>query len=201
VRTSVFSTLTADGRKTLSGLPITTVAGVMSAQVARTKTITVGGEAVLGSVVMSTDDSLLDGISDEVGHPIDGLLGGTFLREFFVTIDYPHRTLVLHRYADRSHIVDEFVSVGVDLAAATDGSYKVAAVFAATAADMAGVSDGDTVTAIDGMSLAGVDPLTVNTLLLGPLGSTHAVTFGATDVPLNTNKTLTLPVEDLVSSP
>ena len=41
--------------------------------------------------VMTIGDTLLDGIQTEVHHPVDGLLGGNFLREFMVTVDYPRR--------------------------------------------------------------------------------------------------------------
>ena len=66
--------------------------------VTRVRTLTVGDETVSNPAVMTIGDTILDGIQTEVRHPVDGLLGGNFLREFMVTVDYPQRTLHLQRY-------------------------------------------------------------------------------------------------------
>jgi len=48
---------------------------------------------------------------------MDGLLGAPFLREFYVTVDYPNRTLRLYRYVDQSHVLDDYRKVGVEVSA------------------------------------------------------------------------------------
>src|SRR5439155_5430399 len=117
VRGALFTTITADGRAQLSGLPITTVMGPASATVTRVGTLSVAGATVVNPVVMSIGPSgemLLDGIEAEIHHPVEGLLGGNFLREFMVTVDYPGQTLHLQRYT-APEIVDEFKRVGFEL--------------------------------------------------------------------------------------
>ena len=87
VRSSLFDALTADGRAHVAGFPVTTASGPTTGEVTRTRTLSAAGEAVSGVPVMTIGDTLLDTIADEIGQPVDGLLGGSYLREFLVTVD------------------------------------------------------------------------------------------------------------------
>src|SRR5262249_33614162 len=115
LRGSLFDAVTADGRARVGGFPVTTASGPTTAELTRLRTISVAGETVADLAAMTIGDTLLDAITDETGHPVDGLLGGNYLREFLVTVDYPHGALRLQRYATRDHIVDEFKRVGVSI--------------------------------------------------------------------------------------
>jgi hypothetical protein len=203
VRSSVYGTVTADGRSQLHGLPISTVAGPTSGSVTRVRSITVGGETVTTPVVMTIGDDIINTIQDEVGHPVDGLLGGNFLREFMVTIDYPQGTLHLQRYTSAT-IVDEFQRVGFELGAAAATSthrYAIGVLYPNTDAASKMLSAGDEVVSIDGTALDPVDSVTADDMLNGMVGSTHAIGLGRTVIPALANTTVTVLIEDLVPPP
>src|SRR4029078_6266037 len=124
VRASVFTTITGDGRPQLSGLPIMTVMGSSSASATRVTTLTAADQTGDHAVVIKIGDTLIDGLAMEVKHPVDGLLGGNFLRNFLVTIDYPGGVLHLQRYTTPP-IADEFQRVGIELGLA-NGTHRYA---------------------------------------------------------------------------
>jgi hypothetical protein len=202
VRTSLFDTLTADGRAQRGGFPVQTAAGPANATLTRARALAVAGEQVTDVAVMTIGDDLLDNITAEVHHPVDGLLGGTFLREFLVTIDYPKRTLHLQRYATRDHIVDELQRVGIELGGAdAGGGMTIATVYAGTDAALKGLTISDQLLAVDGQPLDTLNPIDADLLLDGAVGSTHALTFGRATTPANANSTVTVRVDDLVPAP
>src|SRR5205823_5359895 len=105
------------------------------------------------------NDQLLDAIQMEVGHPVDGLLGGNYLRQFMVTIEYPKGTLHLQRYTNAT-IVDEFKRVGFEIGPAAQSSahvYAVGVVYQNTDAQAKGLAVGDELVSIDGQALDTVD--------------------------------------------
>jgi hypothetical protein len=206
VRTSVFDALTADGRSQLQGFPITTVTGDSSASVTRAAAITVGGETVADVPIMTMPgDDLLDHISHELessgGQQIDGLLGGSFLRNFLVTIDYPDRHLHLQQYGVQTWR-DEFKRAGIDLVQTPPGAqhwYAVGVVYPGTDAAAKGLRFGDQVWSIDGTSLDGLDPISADSLLDGTVGTTKTLVLAASDTA--TPVTLSVLVDDLIPGP
>jgi C-terminal processing protease CtpA/Prc len=145
-------------------------------------------------------DQTLDEVAAEIGEPIDGLVGGSFLRNFFVTVDYPNTTLRLQRYTKGAPTFDLFDRVGVGINPGTDGtSPSVAGVFAGTDAAKLGVANGDVIVAIDGHPLAKLGPSALNALLAGPLGSTKTVEFGIASSASLSMKTVTLGVDDILA--
>jgi hypothetical protein len=204
VRTALFTTITADGRAQLSGLPITTVQGPAMAIVTRVRTLTLAGATVLNPVVMNigpTGEMLLDGIQTEVHHPIEGLLGGNFLREFMVTVDYPGQTLHLQRYTAAT-IVDEFKRVGFELASGSGAhEFAIGVVYAGSDAEAKQLSPGDEIVSIDGQALDPLDSLTADTLLSGTVGATKAVGLGLARAAGLSNTTVDVRVDDLVPLP
>ena len=205
VTSAVYQSLIADGRAQLAGgLAISTVANNMEGgSVTRAKTITVGGETVLDAPVLTVaSDQLLGSLGTELGHPVDGLLGGSYLRNFLVTIDYPGGQLHLQRYATPP-IADEFRRVGFMIAPSTDGStFAVTHVYPGSDAATEGVAAGDQVLAINGTTL---DPktqsLTADGLLDGTPGTTIPIQFGTTTSAALANKTVDLRVDDLIPNP
>jgi hypothetical protein len=201
VRSSVYATLTADGRAELVGLPIGTVNGPTTASVTRVRTLTVAGETVSNAAVMTIGDAILDGIQTEVRHPVDGLLGGNFLREFMVTIDYPRRTLRLQRYTT-APTADEFKRIGVELGAGFGAHrYTIGVVYEGTDAKLKLLSVGDELVSIDGQALDPLDSLTADGLLSGTVGTTHAVALGTARTPGLSNTTVDVLVDDLIPAP
>jgi hypothetical protein len=200
IRSSLFNQITSDGR---AQLPISAASamGATTSTVARLRSMAVAG-AQVSDIVVSADaslDSPIDKVAREVGHPVDGLLGGTFLSEFFVTIDYPNRMLHLQRYTTTDHIVDQFKRVGVGLAVAAQGQgYPVVLVIPGTDAAQKGVAVGDSIVAIDGQALAPLGQAAASRLLSGPLGSAKMVEFGATQSAALSNQTVALRVDELL---
>ncbi|MFL5308301.1 MAG: aspartyl protease family protein [Polyangia bacterium] len=207
VRTSVFNAVTADGRPKLTGFPITTVMGDSGASVTRARSVTVGGEAVANVPVMTIPgDDLLDGISMELDGSgrtqIDGLLGGSFLRNFLVTVDYPKGQLHLQRYMTETW-QDEFQRIGIGLAQTPPGSkhrYAVGNIYAGTDAAKQHLRVGDEVASVDGMSLDGLDPIAADALLDGTVGTSKTLVIDNADTPQPPPAVPVL-VDDLIPAP
>jgi hypothetical protein len=201
VRTSVYDALKADGRGELLGLPIGTVSGPTTGSVTRARSITVAGETVLNPAVMTIGDTIIDGIETEVRHPVDGLLGGNFLREFLVTIDYPRRTMHLQRYT-APVIVDEFKRVGIELGVGTGAHrYRVATVYRGTDAELKQLAVGDEIVSVDGQALDELDSVTADGLLSGTIGAAHAIALGTARAPGLSNTTVDVLIDDLIPAP
>jgi hypothetical protein len=202
VRGDIYDALVADGRTQLSGLPIQTAMGPTTADVTRARAITVGGQMVANPAVMTVGDALLDALQDEVKMPVDGLLGGSYLREFLVTIDYPARRLVLRRYVPPVAIKDEFKRVGIDLGPGSPAHrYTIGKVYANTDAQRQQLTIGDELVSIDGTNLDGVDGITADGLLNGDVGTTKQIGLGAAAVAALANTTVTVRVDDLLPPP
>jgi len=197
LRTALFQSLAADGRGQLTD-DASLATGNAKTNVMRLRSVSVQGLEVKDAVAASGAkvDDLIDNLVTEVGHPVDGLLGAPFLRQFYVTVDYPRRTLYLYRYASEAHIHDEYRRVGFDLAPSITPSgviYAVHHVFPGTDALAKGIHAGERLLQIDGMPVGGLDTVYVDQKLLGAVGSTHTLEFA--------DRTLDVLVEDLLPLP
>src|SRR5262249_44885119 len=112
----VFSAIVSDGRRTLE-TKVTTVSGTSTATAARVSSVTALDQTTTSTLILTSNAiaPLLEQLQNEVGEPIDGLLGHSFLREFFTVIDYPNGRLSLHRFANRDYVLDDFRRVGFTL--------------------------------------------------------------------------------------
>jgi predicted aspartyl protease len=93
---ALYDALVADGRaQTTSN--VVTVTGPESVPATKLRTVTVGGAAQsnVAAVRSPLDMELLD---QEVGHTVEGLVGGAYLQNYLTTIDYPARELTLRPY-------------------------------------------------------------------------------------------------------
>jgi hypothetical protein len=201
LRESIFTSLVADGRAEITDVGTQSVGASSTSAVTRVRSFGVGG-AVVSGLVAAADPSLdasLDSLATEIGGPVDGLVGGSFLREFFVTVDYQGGLLDLRRYTEGGPTYDVFDRVGVAVTPAMGSTpATVTAVFAGTDAATHGVSVGDAVVSIAGTPLANLGETAINALLSGAVGSTKTVTFGATASPLLSMQTVTLGVSDVL---
>ena len=178
LRHALFDALVSDGRKVLGGVRIGGAGDVLEGRLTRSRSVALADTAVAGAAVLDVGDALLDRFAAEIGEPVDGLLGGAYLREFLVTIDYPARTLGLARYAARDHIDPlEFQQIGLTLAAAPGGSHRwsVVGIFDGTSAARAGITVGDEVIAIDGTQLDALEQDAARATLHGPAGAQKQV--------------------------
>ena len=202
VRSTLFVQLTADGRPFLDGFPVYTAGGATSGEASRMRIVSVGGEAVTNVPFLNIGDMLLDQLGTEIGHPVDGLLGGSFLREFLVTVDYPRSTVHLQRYANRDHIMDEFKRVGIALGPGIGTHrFNVATVYAGSDAAQKGLSLGDEVVTVDGQSLDALDEISADQLLCGTVGTVRQLGFGQTLIRSLTNSEVGVLVDDLIPIP
>jgi hypothetical protein len=195
VSQAAFTALTADGRTQIMTGGVETTSGVSTTSLARAASIAVGGVTV-DSVVVAHDtsfDTNLAAVSMDAGQTIDGSLGGDFLHDFFVTVDYAASTVHLARYSDLSFAVDEAEEIGIALEAEGNG-YVVSGV--STTAGAQGITVGDTVESIDDVDLAGLSLAQATLLLYGKVGSTKVVKFGAAQQVAN--QTLTVVVEEFL---
>jgi hypothetical protein len=201
VRESIFATLVADGRAEISGIATSTPGQSSTSSVTRLRSLSVGGESVAGLVASedSVVEASLDAVAQEVGHPVDGLLGGSFLRQFYVTIDYASSTLTLQRYTVGGPTFDLFDRLGVLITTATaTGPAVVSQVFSGTHAEQQGVAVGDQIVAVDGQPLAGLGTTASDELLSGAVGSSKSVQFGAAEARALSMKTVSILVDDIL---
>ncbi|MFO0723015.1 MAG: aspartyl protease family protein [Myxococcota bacterium] len=201
VRSSIGSGLVADGRKVLDANALA-MGGVTTTHTGRTKSLSVGGAAVTNIPIAWGDalDTLIDGAQQETDTSIDGLIGGSYLRSFYVSIGYSDRTLRLWRYTAQDHVVDEMQRVGIDLSTARTESAagrRITFVHAGTDAAKKGLAPGDTLHAIDGVSVDQIHPLALLTKLAGAAGSTHDLTLDCAACGVIGGK-LTVGVDDLI---
>ncbi len=201
LRQSIFNALVADGRAQIGGLTTATVGASSTSSVTRVRSLSVAGQEVDG-LVASSDPSLesgLDSVATEIGGEVDGLVAGSFLRQFYVTVDYPGGALELRRYTEGGPTYDLFDRVGVDVAPASGANpARVTTVYAGTSAAALGVSVGDAIVAIDGEPLAGLGSTAVDVAVSGPVGSTKTVEFGAASSASLSMKSVSIGVDDIL---
>ncbi len=174
-----FNALVADGHKSIMGPPASTVMGAVGTKLLRVKSLAIGAAEAKDLVVGAVEGNLLPGLATEVGHPIDGLIGGTYLREFLVSMDYPAGKMTLSRYATQTHVVDEFIRVGAALRQRADrqpgaAKYDVGYVFPNTDAAAKGLTVGTGVRKIDGMDLEALTATQVDRMMVGKAGETRS---------------------------
>jgi hypothetical protein len=184
IRAGLAEQLTADGRPTLDA-PAVGMFGMDTASLFRVREVKVADATVEEPIVAKSPafEALLDGIEEETGARVDGVVGGTVLREFYVTISYAAETLHLDRYATREHVRDEALRIGVLVTRVRENYVEVGEVIAGTDAAAQGVAIADRITAIDGEQIEGKTDQKVAEMLSGAKGLTRAVTFGCPGCP------------------
>jgi len=91
-----YDALVADGRAQ-STTNVSTVMGTESVSSTKLRAVSLAGAAQANvTAVRSPFDMGL--ITHEVGHPVQGLVGGAYLDNYLTTIDYPARQLILRPY-------------------------------------------------------------------------------------------------------
>lgn len=93
---ALYDTIVADGRAQ-STTSLSTVAGPQSVSSTKLRSVTLSSatQANVAAVRSPLDMSVL---AREVGHPVDGLVGGAYLQSYLTTIDYPARQITLRPY-------------------------------------------------------------------------------------------------------
>jgi hypothetical protein len=149
-------------RPTLTGLPLRTAfAGNFTATATRARALSVGGQASLGSPVLTAPelDVGLDNLLKQFRHPpprLDGALGRSFFREFEVSLALgddavTNRALGLTRFDTQTHWSRDLVGIGI--ATTPENSplgLRIAALFSTSPARDAGLQVGDIILNVNG---------------------------------------------------
>ncbi len=152
-------------RPRLDGVTVGTANGNAMAYLTRVGTMSMGAVRQTSVPVLVFDSESFALVSQEVGRPVAGLVGGSFLRRYLVTVDYRASELRLARYVDSSHIdPDEYVRVGFTMTS-DSGTWLVADVYPNTDAAASGIARGDEVVQIDGTDISAMDEDAVTSLL------------------------------------
>jgi hypothetical protein len=157
------------GRPRLDGVTVGTATGPRTAYFTRIGSLELGGSVSLGSVpsLVVPGWDLFDAISSEVDADVQAIIGGSALRHFVTTIDYPSRELVLAEYADPSHIDPrEFVRPGFELVRSGE-RWVVSDVYDSSDAEAQGVRSGETVAELGGTPIGALEEAEVLQLLDG----------------------------------
>jgi hypothetical protein len=151
--------LAPDGRPRLDGVTVGTAVGEQTAYFTRVWSMRLGADAQ-GSVpvLVLPDDAIFQSVSQEVNRSVHAVVGGSYLRWFLATLDYPDRRLILRPYLEPDHVDrDEFVGVGFEMEPVPgDDEWRVAVVYPGTDAAAEGLEVGETVHTLDGVAIAGL---------------------------------------------
>jgi len=93
---SLFDAIVADGRAQ-TNVKVFTVAGQQEVPAIRLQSTSLSGAAQADVEALRAPLPLTP-LEREVGHPVQGLLGGSYLGSYLTTIDYPARTITLRPY-------------------------------------------------------------------------------------------------------
>jgi len=160
----------------LRGLGAPTLTGDASAELVRVPGIEFrvpGWSVTRGGV----DAAVLQGdlgevLARDVGGPVDGLLGYSFLKHYRIALDYPRRLLWLDpSRGDVAGRLEEYSHPGLQLEN-VGGEVRVFAVAEGSPAARAGILAGDVLVALDDESVVGLDVVTVARRLEGAPGTT-----------------------------
>ncbi|HEU5058794.1 MAG TPA: aspartyl protease family protein [Kofleriaceae bacterium] len=164
----VLDLLVTEGRPRLDGVIVGTAAGAQVAHYTRVWSMRLGAaEQESVPVLVLPDDQIFRSVSDEVGRKVLAVVGGTYLRWFLSTLDYPGGRLVLRPYRETSHIdADEFVGVGFEMDPSAN-LWRVSRVYPGTDAASEGLAVGEVVHSLAGTDIAGLGPAEVDEVVAG----------------------------------
>ena len=164
----VVDLLTAEGRPRLDGVTVGTAEGAQTAYFTRVGSMRLGdGELDSVPVLVLPDDGLFESVSAEVDRQVLAVVGGTYLRWFLATLDYPGGRLILRPYQDTSHVdPDEFVGVGFEMDPSAN-QWRVSTVYPGTDAEAEGLEVGEVVYSLDGREISGLGSADVDAVVAG----------------------------------
>lgn len=141
--------------RALGGLTAPTLVGSAEARIARLPVLQVLRDFTHVSTTeidaAIIDTPLAPALSADVGEPVHGLLGYSFLRRYRVVIDYPHQVLWLEPVPHtRDERPNEYTHVGLQLER-RGAALSVVGVAGGSPAALAGIERTDELVAIDGI--------------------------------------------------
>ncbi len=171
---SVITELGDPSRPKLEGVSVATVNFLLPAYFTRVSSMSLVAEGDAGDVARASQPilvipgwDLFDAVSQETGVEVRGLIGGSFLRHFLTTIDYPADRLLLASYTNQNHVsAVEFVRVGFTMSPVS-GQWIISDVYADTDAAAEGLVRGDVVVQVAGTDITGMDEAQVAGVFAG----------------------------------
>ncbi len=160
----------------LKGLTAPTLMGPAEARMVRVPAFEVAAAQGIAARAKDVDAAVIDGplgaaLSREVGFPVDGLLGHSFLRRFHVVLDPIHLTLwlapIAHGYDVREF---EYTHIGIQIER-IGGALRVTGVCEESPAQVAGIQRGDELVAVGGADVENMNVVDVTRMLEGPADS------------------------------
>lgn len=160
--------LSTEGRPRLDGVTVGTAEGVQTAYFTRVGSMRLGDSALDSvPVLVLPDDGIFESMSQEVDREVRAVVGGTYLRWFLATLDYPGGRLILRPYREPSHIdPDEFVGVGFEIDPSAN-QWRVSTVYPGTDAEAEGLEVGEVVYSLDGREISGLASGEVDAVVAG----------------------------------
>jgi len=150
---TAYDKLMNQGRPTIDGIMTVGQTGTFDTVLTRFCGFSVG-EAHLDEIIADVVPDSLIGQLSVLDADLVGLLGYTFVREFFTVIDYRAHALRLYRFTDRSHIpANELTGVGIVLRQ-SQGMVVIDRVLPGTDAEQQGLETGDVILSIGGVDVA-----------------------------------------------
>lgn len=165
-----------DGRTLLVGSGAVSGSSTTDTTILRIRSMALGevrSEEMWASVL---DDRVFASIGRRLHAEVSAIVGGSFLRETVVGLDYGASTLRLAHAGDLSWITDEFRSAGLEIIQEDEG-YFVYTVFRDSDAEAQGVTVGDTLLAVDGIPAAELSHADVIDHLRGEPGTSLTLTL------------------------
>jgi hypothetical protein len=159
-----------DGRTILRGSKSVSPIGEMDTPIIRLRSLSIEGSEAGKMWATIHPDSYFDLVERVLGVEVEGIVGGGFLREFLVAIDYSGPSLHLSPYTNLDHIEAEFQMVGVEVLG-TDDSFRVYTVFEGSDAEAQGIAIGDQILEIDGTPTSTMSHAEVISTLRGEVGT------------------------------
>jgi predicted aspartyl protease len=160
----------------LRGLGAPTLIGQASACLVRVPRIELPGHGGRvgrpGMDAAVLEGGLVEVLAEDVGEPVDGLLGYSFLKHYRIALDFPRRLLWLDpSRGDVEDRPEEYSQPGLQLES-VGRSVRVMAVAEGSPAERGGIRALDELIEVDGESVAALDVVTITRRLEGAPGST-----------------------------
>jgi len=166
----------------LHGLVAPTLIGEVRARLVQATRMEVKEASAMAVDVAILNSPLAADLSRVAGEAVHGLLGYSFLRQFMLACDYPHRVLWLDPIPDfRNDRPFEHSHVGLQVER-NGGRARVVAVVKGSPAERAGIRAGDEIVGVDGTSSGAVGIFELTRLMEGRPGTSIAITIRSSGV-------------------
>lgn len=180
---SLLELLAEDGRPVLEGSSMVSGSSSASAPLVRMRSVGTGAVVSAQTWAAAAPDGYFGVLSSQLDAEVGAILGGSWLREHAVAMDFSTHTLYFAAYLDSSHVPNEFRGVGVEVMLEPEG-WSLFTVFIGSDAEAQGLMPGDRLRAVDGEPTDDLELDALLDLLRGEPGTTATLTLEREGVEL-----------------